>query len=261
MKNLIINNLYIEVTRNCTMNCAHCLRGEKEKINLNINDIDDLFSNNNNINIIKIKKLTITGGEPTLNPQVILEIIKKIISKQIDIEHFIMVINGSIYNQSLIDGLNTFYKYYRKKYHYYPNFYLICSQDQYHRSPKEETLNKYHKLPYFWSSRVTLSKDQILNVGRAYDNNLGNEESYKEIYFYFNLYKENNIPNIFIESNNLIKLDELYLSSKGLYSFHIIDVPFKQIDELCIYNINEITNIIRSNTISTEEILQKRKHQ
>ena len=114
MKNLIINNLYIEVTRNCTMNCAHCLRGEKEKINLNINDIDNLFSNNN-INIIKIKKLTITGGEPTLNPQVILEIIKKIISKQIDIEHFIMVINGSIYNQSLIDGLNTFYEYYHKK--------------------------------------------------------------------------------------------------------------------------------------------------
>lgn len=252
MKNLIINNLYIEVTRKCNMNCNHCLRGNKENIDLNINHINHLFDNQS-LKITKIKKLTITGGEPTLNIKAILQTIKKIISNNIYIEHFIMVINGSTYNQTLIDGLNTFYQYYQSYYHYNSEFYLICSQDQYHKQPKKEILEKYFELPYFKSNYVNLTKEQILNVGNAKTNNLGNDYSYQETMLYLEYYKDNNYPNIFIENEN-IKLDELYLSSKGLYSFHIIDVPFKQIDELCIYNIDQMNyQILKTN-------YTKRKH-
>ena len=245
MKELIINNLYIEVTRRCNLKCNHCLRGDKEKIDLNIQNLNQLFDNKI-INIKKINHLTITGGEPTLNIDTIQHIIKKIIEGNIIVEHFIMVINGKIYNQDLINDLNKFYEYYQCHYHHYYSFLLICSQDQFHTPPKQETLNKYKQLPYFKSNYIYLTKEQILNIGRAYENKLGNEYSYEDTMLYFDYYKNNNYPNITKENKGTIKLDELYLSAKGLYSFRIIDVPFKQIDELCIYDINQMCyNILR----------------
>ena len=243
MKKISINYLYIEVTRKCTMKCNHCLRGDSQNISLNINDINELF--NNDIQITNINNIIITGGEPTLNSKVILQTIKQIISKNIIVENFNLPTNGSIYNQQLIDGLNEFYNY-LKLYSEKPNLHFICSQDQFHRPPKKEILDKYRKLPYFISNYVHLSEDQIIRVGKAKENNLGNKESNYETYLYFDLYKHNNYPVILSDNDDNILINELYLSSKGLYSFHIIDVPFKEIDELCIYNNQQMSDMINN---------------
>ena len=231
MLDLILEHFYIEVTRRCNMKCNHCLRGQAENIDLEIEDINKLFDN---LNIKNINTLTITGGEPTLNPKAILLILKKIISKGIIVDNFNMVINGSNYNQILIDGLNEFYKYCK-------GVNLICSRDQYHRQPKEDVLKKYKRLPYFICNYVELSNQEIIQIGRARENKLGTKESYNDTIKKFNYCKQNNYP-ITYDIDNNIKLKQLYLSSKGLYSFHIIDIPFKQIDGLCIYNINEVKN-------------------
>ena len=50
------------------------------------NDPDNLF-NNKDLQITKINNLIITGGEPTLNSIAILQIIKHIISKNINVEN------------------------------------------------------------------------------------------------------------------------------------------------------------------------------
>ncbi len=244
MKKISINYLYIEVTRKCTMKCNHCLRGDSQNISLNVNDINELFTNNE-FQITNINNVIITGGEPTLNYIVILQIIKQIISKNIIIENFNLQTNGSIYNQQLIDGLNEFYNY-LKLHNEKPNLHLICSQDQFHRPPKKEILDKYKKLPYFISNYVYLSENQIIRVGKAQENNLGNKESNYETYLYFDLYKHNNYPVILSDNDDNILINELYLSSKGLYSFHIIDVPFKEIDELCIYNNQQMSDMINN---------------
>ena len=59
------------------------------------------------------------------------------------------------------------------------------------------------------------------------------------------MYINNNYPKIFQDSYDNYIINELYLSSKGLYSFHIVDMPFKQIDELCIFNNEEMINMIK----------------
>lgn len=243
MKKISINYLYIEVTRKCTMKCAHCLRGDSQNISIEIKHIDELF-NNKNLQITNISNLIITGGEPTLNSIAILQIIKHIISKSIKIENFHIPTNGSIYNPLLVDGLNEYYNYLKKN-NNTSNFYLICSQDQFHRPPKKETLYKYKQLPYFISNYIELREDQILNLGKAYDNNLGNKETNYEMFLYFDICIHSNYPKIFQDSSEKYILDELYLNSKGLYSFHIVDMPFQQIDELCIFNNEEMINMIK----------------
>lgn len=243
MKKISIDYLYIEVTRKCTMKCAHCLRGDSENISIELKHIDDLF-NNKDLQITKINNLIITGGEPTLNSIAILQIIKHIISKNINVENLHITTNGSTYNQQLVDGLNTYYKYLKENYNT-SNLYLICSQDQFHRPPKKEILDKYKRLPYFISNYIHLREDQILNLGRAYDNNLGNKETNYEMFLYFYMYINSNYPKIFQDSYDNYIINELYLNSKGLYSFHIMDMPFKQIDELCIFNNEEMINMIK----------------
>jgi len=53
----------IEVTRQCNLECKHCLRGNQQKISVNMWDVDTLFT------IIKyIDTLVLTGGEPALHP-------------------------------------------------------------------------------------------------------------------------------------------------------------------------------------------------
>lgn len=245
MKKISINYLYIEVTRRCTMKCAHCLRGDSQNISLKIDHIDELFDNSD-IQINKINNLIITGGEPTLNIKAILQIIKNIISKQIVVGNLHLPTNGSTYSQQLIDGLNEYYNYI-KKYNATSNLYLICSQDQFHRPPKKEILDKYKKLPYFISNYIHLEENQILNLGKAYENNLGNKETNYEMFLYFDMYLNSNYPKVYQDSSDNYFINELYLSSKGLYSFHIVDMPFQQIDELCIYNNEKMVKMIEKN--------------
>ena len=60
----LINYAYkvvIEVTRRCNMNCAHCLRGDAQNLDISIDVIDrffDAFANGADISTI-----TFTGGE------------------------------------------------------------------------------------------------------------------------------------------------------------------------------------------------------
>lgn len=45
MKNLILEKLYIEITRNCNQNCQHCMRGTKQNINISNTVLEHIFMN------------------------------------------------------------------------------------------------------------------------------------------------------------------------------------------------------------------------
>ena len=57
-----IFGLSVEVTRRCNFYCAHCLRGEPQDIDLDI----DAFRCFVKENVQSIGTISLTGGEPTL---------------------------------------------------------------------------------------------------------------------------------------------------------------------------------------------------
>ena len=63
-KPLSIENLVIEVGRNCNLNCPHCLRGDANTSGMTNEIVDKIFEN-----ISYVQSLTITGGEPFLESQ------------------------------------------------------------------------------------------------------------------------------------------------------------------------------------------------
>lgn len=253
MKKIIINNLCIEVTRRCNLSCNHCMRGNSQNINLNNYELNQLFFNDK-FSIKQIKSLVITGGEPTLNVKSIALIVKGILDNKIKLDSFTMVINGTNYNQDLMDSLNILYNYWLNSKG--NEFSLICSLDQFHKEPKREVLEKYSKYPFFISNRIVLDNTQITRIGRAYINKLGTIGSYQLNQLYFDLYKNNNLVSIYKDENNDIYLDKLYLSSKGKYGYYIMDATYDMIDELCTFSLEDLVNALNQETIHQ----RKKKH-
>ena len=64
---LVINELLLEITRNCTLECEHCLKGDCQKFNIDDNTLNNVFKD-----IKSIKTLVLTGGEPLLAPNAII---------------------------------------------------------------------------------------------------------------------------------------------------------------------------------------------
>ena len=59
---IAIDDLILEVTRRCNMRCPHCLRGEAESLDADIDLIPQIFEG-----VSEIGMLTFSGGEPSLN--------------------------------------------------------------------------------------------------------------------------------------------------------------------------------------------------
>lgn len=92
-KNILIENMVIEVTRDCNANCGHCLRGDSNKLDITPEHIHSFFDG------IKggiITYLTISGGEPSLKPHLIREITSALVKNEITVDQILIVTNGLI---------------------------------------------------------------------------------------------------------------------------------------------------------------------
>lgn len=104
----ILHDLAIETTRRCNMKCEHCMRGESQNIDAPKEIIDMIL---NNEEIKRIDHICFSGGEPTLNPNIIIYAIDKIITENIDVLEIVMVTNGQIFNNDLLEAFNRFNEY------------------------------------------------------------------------------------------------------------------------------------------------------
>ena len=59
---MTVDQLTLEVTRRCNMNCAHCLRGDAQCLDMSKEVVDKVLQD-----IDYISFLFFTGGEPSLN--------------------------------------------------------------------------------------------------------------------------------------------------------------------------------------------------
>jgi len=85
-------NLAIELTRRCNLRCEHCLRGNAQKRDINTYTIDLLFKQISYVNI-----LTLTGGEPSLCPDLIKQVIDSCTYYNVVVDNFYISTNGVIH--------------------------------------------------------------------------------------------------------------------------------------------------------------------
>ena len=110
---LHLAGLEIEITRDCNLNCPHCMRYEPNEpmdayrgTVIAPEVIDALFDRYRHIEL-----LLLTGGEPMLHPEIITYIVDKIIEKQVYVEQIQVITNGTIASEEAVTALNKAYEY------------------------------------------------------------------------------------------------------------------------------------------------------
>lgn len=208
---LYYSRLQIELTRRCNQSCAHCCRGEAQNIDLTKEIVDDFFEKND---IYYISNLLFSGGEPTLNGEMLEYFIDKIIEKNIIVYSFMLSINGLSYSKELINGLNKLRDYIILKSdseRYYPGI-LMISQDQFHKEANKEVIEKLKDLSYFSPiDKHIINEEDILPYGRALENGLSKQQpDLSELIDYQKNYRIKEY-----EGTTYLVIDYQYISANG----------------------------------------------
>ena len=168
---LHINRLSFEMTRQCNLACAHCARGEAQNAVIKREYIDRVLDQ-----IDYVYHLTLTGGEPSLYPDLIEYVVDGIIKREIRIRFFDMTINGTVRDMRIATALDKIGDWCGRWQVYADNqkiegvpqksdgvANLRISSDMFHRAfdfcKPEETLEFYQKACK--SERVTFSMNDL----------------------------------------------------------------------------------------------------
>lgn len=97
---MYVERLHLEVTRNCTLNCEHCFRGDKEIVNMDPALLDYIFKD-----VKRVDKLLLTGGEPLLAIAVIERLIEILKTKTVEIGSVEIITNGTVFSGRILKAL------------------------------------------------------------------------------------------------------------------------------------------------------------
>lgn len=97
MKKLNINYMYLEITRRCTLECIHCMRGNRQNLDMSEEILDNALKD-----VTHIHELDLGGGEPLLVSQKIESIINKIRTYGIRVDKISFTTNGTVLTPSVV---------------------------------------------------------------------------------------------------------------------------------------------------------------
>lgn len=159
MEKYSIDELVIEVGRNCNMECPHCLRGERQNLTIKNELICKLLDS-----VDCITTLTITGGEPFLYPAQLNFIANELEKRNISICNFFVATNGTIKSFPAVNALMRLYDMSDDKY----CCELKISNDEYHSTdhPIWDVLSCLN----FTHLGGNIDEEYLISEGRAADN-------------------------------------------------------------------------------------------
>jgi len=177
-----ISNLILEVTRKCNLKCAHCLRGDVQRMVMSNAVIHQSMGW-----IESICTLTLTGGEPSLAPEVLEYLIETLYWRKVQVGAFYIVTNGMPHNKfrRFLTAVERLYGWCDEQ----GSCVLTVSRDQYH--PFNDNPWKYLRQfeirdedghhwegeypPYFYPDARKHRIERALAEGRAVETQTGFE--------------------------------------------------------------------------------------
>lgn len=152
-------DLVLEVTRRCNDRCEHCLRGPARPVNMNPRLLAQLVQN---LDITYIGSVTLSGGEPSLVPELIASLRKVLARHKVEVGSFYCATNGLNNSREFVTEMLE--------------WYLFCtdneisavrlSSDRFHKPVRADRLY-LNALKFFSVQETPLGASQVLREGRA----------------------------------------------------------------------------------------------
>ena len=176
LKKINIYSLSIEITRQCNMCCIHCMRGNAENVNLDPNILNSFLKQ-----VKDITTLTITGGEPSLVPEIMIKLLRKFQKYKVTVGNIYIVTNGKKITNKFITACIEWYLYC-----YDNEISAVCtSKDMFHEPVWQDNIKKLEALSFFNNrdKNTDFTKTHVLNIGRAKTLHLPNVTKNDRPYF------------------------------------------------------------------------------
>lgn len=176
LKKINIYSLSIEITRQCNMCCIHCMRGDAENVNLDPNILNSFLKQ-----VKDITTLTITGGEPSLVPEIMIKLLRKFQKYKVAVGNIYIVTNGKKITNKFITACIEWYLYC-----YDNEISAVCtSKDMFHEPVWPDNIKKLEALSFFNNrdKNTDFTKTHVLNIGRAKTLHLPNVTKNDRPYF------------------------------------------------------------------------------
>lgn len=218
---LHLKHLLLEVTRKCNMACPHCMRGDAENLSMDYAVIDRIFEDTR-----QIDHLVLTGGEPSLAPYVIQQILYRARVWKCSIHSFFCATNAKTYSQPFVDALCGLYDYCK-----HPEYCtLTVTIDPYHEPADPDVIGRYRALPFYrpvfeYGSNLPYP---ILTEGRAQKNGIGQSE----------IPIKDCIYDVDYNGFSCTFGDTVYVNAKGGVLLNA-DLSYQSQGEFCIGNLTE----------------------
>lgn len=233
-------NLIIETTRRCNMNCCHCLRGESQYLDMDLKHVKALFKHTEYIDSI-----TLSGGEPSLVPHILTDIIDIARDNDTEIISFYMATNGKEVSEKFIRALFEWWLFCKDS--DFDNLNCVeISSDIFHEKIDINNINKLMAFRFVNTRDVNSNYNngkQLIWEGRTTKN-------------FFSTRVIDPMP---IEIDDNLIQGELYLDCLG--NIHsTCDLSYKTMEEgeFCIGNISEnnfnLIEAIKSYNLKLEEV-------
>lgn len=103
---LEIYSLILEITRQCNMSCDHCLRGDAQNVDMESETIEHALNDIGNITTISF-----TGGEPSLNTELIKNTREYCKRKSIPVSQVFIATNGKQISREFMDECDAWHEY------------------------------------------------------------------------------------------------------------------------------------------------------
>lgn len=229
---MYVSNLVIEVTRRCNMRCDHCMRGSAQRMDMSYSTLWNALRDINDVSM-----LTLTGGEPSLKPEIAMNVWRIMISRKINLGSFYVVTNArSTYRRDdFLEALDHLYEWSEEK----DMCALVVSQDQYHNALRYPNMKGFYEIKdpyseygyereYFKPHERKENIIYTINEGRAVQTGVGTKP--------MKLQKPWKVARWDGELH--VQENEIYIASNGNVT-SCCDMSYRRIDKEAIGNINK----------------------
>ncbi len=137
MAKLKVEEMIMEITRWCNLDCGHCFRGDAENAFMSFETINNLLGN-----VDEISKLVISGGEPLIAVAQLNAVADAISRMGIKVDQISIVTNGTILNSDVVRALEKLEMVCK-------SFNVRVSDDKFHRMALERNNLTNKRMVYF----------------------------------------------------------------------------------------------------------------
>lgn len=162
-KRLRVQDLMLEITRECNLTCAHCLRGNAEKATMAPKIIEAVLAG-----IAEIGTLSFTGGEPALHPEVIKRVLTNVQMLRMPVSSVYAATNGTVESVEFAVAFMEWYAY-CYKYGQGEGFSLRISNSEFHLAQSKPRTQLYNAFTFTYvdPDSKQYGKPRLVRDGRA----------------------------------------------------------------------------------------------